>query len=195
MDEDHQHHHQGNGEDGGDDGNALDAQAPHVHHLGEERDVRVSPGDTAGDVVGQVLQQVADTDGRDHHGQTRCRAKRRIGDLFNHDAEQRTGDDRQNNGKNRMQVERGHGVERGIRADHDDVAVGKVNQTKNAVDHGVANGDEGVQTAHRDAGEQQLDIESCVMHKYGNLLQYESCAFSIRGMDVPRLPKTQESSM
>ena len=39
-----------------------------------------------------------------------------------------------------MQVERSHGVERGIRADHDDVAVGKVQKQDDTIDHAVAKG-------------------------------------------------------
>ena len=37
-----------------------------------------------------------------------------------------------------MQVERGHGVERGICADHDDIAVGKVQKQDDTIDHAVA---------------------------------------------------------
>ena len=36
LDEDDQHHHQGDGQDGRDDGDALYVQAAHLEHLGQE---------------------------------------------------------------------------------------------------------------------------------------------------------------
>ena len=185
LDEDHQDHHQDNGEDGGDDGDTLDAQVAHLHHLGQEGDIGIGAGDTAGDVGGQILQQVAHADGGDHHRHTRGAAQGAVGRLFD--------DNAQDGGEDQHQGQRhghGHGgghVDHEEARHHEDIAVGKVDEPQDTVHHGVADGDQRVETAYRDAGEQQLDIIRCVMHKFSSSL-FGSCAFGSRG-HISGIPK------
>ena len=151
LDQDHQNDHQYDGQDGGDDGDALDTQAAHLHDLGQEGDVGIGAGDTAGKVGGQVLQQIAHADGGDHDGHSGRLAQGLVGAALNGEAER----DRQHDDGGNGDVQR-HGsreIDHDQACDHEDIAVREVDQAQDTVDHGVADRDERILAAGGNTGE------------------------------------------
>ena len=67
-------------------------------------------------------------DGRDQQGDTGRIAQRGIGDLFDHDTQQRTGDDGGAHSSDRAETQLVHDEPGHVRAHHDDIAMGKVQQ-------------------------------------------------------------------
>ena len=94
-----------------------------------------------------VLQQVAHADGRDQYGQGGCLAQGPVGEALDRHAQHGTEHHGQQDRKHRGNSPVLQAAERDIRADHDDVAVGKVQHFRDAVNHRVAQGYDGVDTA------------------------------------------------
>ena len=104
----------------------------------------------AKDKEGEILQEVGDADRRDQNGERIRPAKRLIGDPLRQNTRERTDDDgEKRRGRNRKAeaVERD---KRGIGSQHEDVAVRKIQHLRDAVHHGVAQGDDGVDAAQAD---------------------------------------------
>ena len=152
VDEEGKHHHDERGDQQGKDGDTIDGDAAdgdlaQLHNggigllLGTEKD------------QGEVLQKVADTDGSDEHAEGRRLAQRLIGQKFDEDAEQRTDKDAEQHGDEGRQAHLRNGDDAGVSADHDDIAVGKVQHLGDAVHHGVAQRDEGVNAAQTESAD------------------------------------------
>ena len=96
---------------------------------------------------GQILQEKGDADGADQGRNSRRVAQGPIGHPIDKDADtgrhQDGPDDRQRPG----QVKQGDGPEDKIGPQHENLAMGKVDQPQDAVDHGIADGDQGIKTA------------------------------------------------
>ena len=100
------------------------------------------------------MQEVAHADGGDKHCEAGRRAQRLIGQTLDHNAEHRTDDDREQDGYDVGQSQIEHRAKRDVAADHDDVAVGEVQHFGDAVDHRVAERDDGVHAAEADAADE-----------------------------------------
>ena len=74
-----------------------------------------------------------------------------VGDLFNEHAQDHADQHGDAQRCPEPQMEEGHAGVADVSADHVDVAVGEVDELDNSVNHGVAKGDEGVNTAQRQA--------------------------------------------
>ena len=99
-----------------------------------------------------VLQEDGHADGRDQRHEARALAHRLIGHLFDHqaiDAGDEDGDHQHqaDDGPDGQAALRAHSRKRDesdIGPEHVDVTVGEIDHADDAVDHGVANGDQGV---------------------------------------------------
>ena len=101
-----------------------------------------------------VLEEIAHADGGDQHREAGRRAQGLIGEPLDDDAKHRADDDGQQHRHDVGQSQIEHRAERYVTADHDDVAVGKVQHLGNAVDHGIAEGDDRVHAAEADAADE-----------------------------------------
>ena len=101
-----------------------------------------------------VLEEVAHADGGDQHGQRRRLAQRLIGQALDNNAQRGARDHRKHNGDERGQAEVLHGAEGDVRADHDDVAMRKVEHFSDAVHHRITQRDDGVNASQADAVDQ-----------------------------------------
>ena len=101
----------------------------------------------------KVLQKVADADGGDEHAERRCLTQRLIRQKFDEDAEQRTDENADQHSDERRQTHLRHGDDAGIGADHDDIAVGKVQHLGDAVHHGVAQCDKRINAAQTETAD------------------------------------------
>ena len=93
------------------------------------------------------MQQIGNANGGDEHRKAWGLAQWLVGYALDKNAQQSAaanGDEDADKGVH-PQVEQGH--ERDVATNHDDVAVGKVEHLRNAVDHGVAQSDNGVHAA------------------------------------------------
>ena len=98
--------------------------------------------------LGGVLQEVADADGRDQHRQAGSAPQGLIGQSLNQDAQQRAHHhSRQNGHKYRQPQIVGH-AEGNVSSHHDDITMGEIQHLGNAVHHGIAQGNDGVNGAH-----------------------------------------------
>ena len=155
----HENQHQQNGQHRRDERDALGLRAEDGDHVG-------NPGDgvgnrlrkTAGQVERKVLDEIAHADGGDHQRHSRCRAQRLIRSTLNDEAEQRRQHQHQRN--RQIHRQRRGRIDHNQSCDHEDITVGKVNQTQNTIDQRVADGNECVLTACGnavdDVGEQPL---------------------------------------
>ena len=156
VDEPDQRHHDDDAGDDGDDRLSGDGQ------LTVKQGDRLHAGDNGGEALGvggpgqlgHLLQKVADADGRDQDSQGRCFTQRAVSDALDRDAEHRADDHRKDDGQHRVHARRAESKEDDIAADHDDIAVGEVQHLGNAVDHGIPQGDQCVNTAQADAVDQ-----------------------------------------
>ena len=138
----------------GEDGDVLNAELAAEQLQGAGDDGGVALGSSAPDQQGGVLQQVADADGGDEDRQGGGGAQGLVSQTLNDDAQDRTDSHGQQNGNHRRQTQIGSGAEGDVAAHHDDVAVGEVQHLGDAVDHGVAQGDDGVDAAQADAADE-----------------------------------------
>lgn len=106
---------------------------------------------------GGVLQEIADANGGDEHRQGGRLTQGLVGQSFDDDAQDGTYHHSQQYAHHRGQIKAAGGKEGHIGAHHDDVAVGKVQHLCDAVHHGVAQGDDGVDAAQADTGDQIIE--------------------------------------
>ena len=85
---------------------------------------------------------------------------RGVGDLLDHNAQQRTGDDGGTHRRDRAKAQLIHDEPGHVRAHHDDIAVGKVQQQDDAVHHAVAQRDQCIDAAKGQTVD-QLAKEHC----------------------------------
>ena len=119
-----------------------------AHHRGE------ALGVARPQKLRHLLQKIAHADGRDQHGQARGFAQRPVGDRFDHHAQHRAHGHREHDGQQRVPAKAAEGEKDQIAADHDDIAVGKVQHFGNAVYHRIPQGDQRIDAAQADAADQ-----------------------------------------
>ncbi|MDT4872391.1 hypothetical protein FQZ97_1075700 [compost metagenome] len=126
-----------------------------MHRVGREH-VRVRLGVGFPDDHGKGLQQQRHADGRDQRGQTRGIAQWPVGQLLDRVVERGADHHRDHRGKHQDQPQRhaGRGVAHdaddgpaGERAHHEHVTVREVDQSDDAVHHGVAQGNQRIHAA------------------------------------------------
>ena len=112
----------------------------------------------------EIFQEEGNADGGDQRGDARRIAQRFVGDALDGEGQEGAGDHREQDDRDRaqsrcsastgmpgisaagqgVQSEAGDGIVAGKSADHEDVAVGEVDQADDAVHHRVAQGNQGV---------------------------------------------------
>ena len=107
--------------------------------------------------LGPVLEEVAHADGGNQHRQGRGLPQGLVGQTLDDDAQGGAGKNRQHHAHRRRQVKGGYGEEADVGPYHDDVAVGEVQHLGDAVDHGIAQGDDGVHAAQADAVDEMVE--------------------------------------
>ena len=141
VDNKHQNDHQHHRYQWGDEHRQLVLHAEHADALADKGDIGELLGQAAGDVAHQILQQIADADGGDHHGHPRRGAQRGIGAFFDGKAhEHRQGDHDEDGHPHRHSGEGGRQIDHHDTRQHEQVAVGEVDELQDAVHHGVADG-------------------------------------------------------
>ena len=166
FDEEVQADHQRDGDDGREHLEQLDRLAANLEQHDARDDIREFELAAAEDQLNGDLQRHGNADGRDQRGNTGRVAQRLIGDLVHHDAQhnaehnacqncQRDGD-----GGVRLRQRGNHAGRHNpvddIGADHHNVAMGKVDELDNAVNHRVAQCDQCINAAHLQAADQIL---------------------------------------
>ena len=153
LDKQRQHDHRDDHDRQGQDGGQADVDGADLEHLvGEIGGDHL--GARAQNQLGGVLQEEGDADGCDQQGQAGRIAQGGVGDLFDHHAQHGAGEDGGADRRHRAEAQLVHHEPGHIRAHHDDVAVGKVQQQDDAVHHAVAQSDQRVDAAQRQAVDQ-----------------------------------------
>ena len=106
---------------------------------------------------GGVLEKITHADGGNENGQRGGLPQGFVGQPLNDHAQNGAYDHGQQHTHQRRQAELAGGEEADIGAHHDDVAMGEVEHFGNAVDHGVAQGDDGIDTAQTDAVDKVIE--------------------------------------
>ena len=101
-----------------------------------------------------VLEEIAHADGGDQDRKARRGAQGLVGKALDDDAEDGAHDNGHQHRDDAGKAQIEHRAEGNVAADHDDVAVGKVQHLGNAVDHRIAEGDDGVHAAEADAADE-----------------------------------------
>ncbi len=119
---------------------------------GDARNLRVHLGQSAGNIGSQVLKQVAHADGGDHDAHPGSLPQGLVGRPLNDKAQKHRQYQHQRHGH--CQRNAGGEIDHHQARHHEHVSVGEVDQAQDAIDHGIANGDQGVLSAQGHAGEQ-----------------------------------------
>ena len=143
-----QRHHDGGGHRHGDDGGVADGHAADGEGLGEQGVGHLGIRADGRDGLGQVFQHKAHGNGGDEAGQVVAGfPDGPVGQQLHQHAHTGTDHDgrhhRQPAGDPRCHHQR-NGEKQRITAHHDEVAVGEVDELDDTVDHGVAQGDQGI---------------------------------------------------
>ena len=96
----------------------------------------------------------ADADGRDEHGQRRGLPQGLVGQLLDDHAQYRAHQHGKQHAHDGRQIVLGRGEKADVSAHHDHVSVGEIQHFGDTVDHGIAQGDDGVDAAQADAADQ-----------------------------------------
>ena len=104
----------------------------------------------------RILQEVRNADGRDQHRQRRRHTQRLVGKSLNNNTERGADNNSQHNAHPRRPAEIGGSAEAHVAAYHDNIAVREVQHLGNAVNHRVAECDDGVDAAQTDAADQMI---------------------------------------
>ena len=151
VDEQNKSHHQKDGEKRRDNRDAGGVQPKDRDTIGDPGNGRIVFIQTAGDIKGEILHKIADTDSRDHNGHTRCAAKRTICHALDGKAEKHRQDNDGGNGH--IQRKRCRNINHEKACHHKNITVGEVDQPQNAVYHGVADGNKRILPADRYPGD------------------------------------------
>ena len=149
CDQPDQHRGKEHGEEGRDDRDPRGLHSENVDGIRDPRDRGIILIQAAGDVERQVLKQIADADGGDHDGHSGGGAQRFVGHSLDGEAQKHGEKDHQRNRD--VQGQRCRQVHHHQSGYHEDVAVGEVDQAENAVDHGIADGDQRILSADGDS--------------------------------------------
>ncbi len=143
------------------DGNRDNCNALNMELAAEETDP--VPGDDARERLGvraedkkrQILKKIGHADGGNQNGKRRgCVPQRSVGDSLCRNAEQRAENNRRDHAQHRRTAPgRGDG-ENNVTTYHNKVAMRKIQHLGNAVNHGVAKRDDGIDTAQTKSADQ-----------------------------------------
>ena len=150
VDEQHQRDDQRDGQERGDDRHAGRLHPEQPHRIGDPGDSGIVLVQAAGHIQRQILDQIADADGRDHNRH----AGRGTQGLVRHPLDQKAQQHRQHDHQRDRQIQRhpcGE-IDHHQAGHHEHIAVGEVDEPQYAIHHGVANGDQRILPAHRYAG-------------------------------------------
>ena len=106
--------------------------------------------------LGSVLEEVAHADGGDEHRQGGSLPQGLVGQALDDHAQHGAHQHGQQHPHQGRQAVGGRGEEAYVGAHHDDVAVGKVQHLGDAVDHSVAQGDDGIDASQAHAVDQMV---------------------------------------
>ena len=149
----------------------MDSQITNVKGAfgGNEGAAAVAEGTSADGDLHHVLQDEGNTEGADEGGNAGGIAQRPIGKPLYRHADDACPDHRHNQHNENDECGGNDGSFVGVKqnkhavaqigTNHVNVAVGKVEQLENAIDHGIAEGDEGVDAAQGQAVDQGLGEE------------------------------------
>ncbi len=119
----------------------------------QERNFRIAFGQSGKQIGCKVLQQIGYTNSGDHDRHTRCTAQRLISYAFDQNAQNNRGNNHQHNRNIPGKKEVCHGENHEVCSHHEDITVGKVDQTKDTVYHRITDSDQGINTADGDPGQ------------------------------------------
>ena len=106
---------------------------------------------------GEAFKEEGNGNGADERGNAGSVAQGAVGYLVHEHAERGGTQNGHHHGHGPGQTEQRGAVENKVRAEHQNVAVGEVDEAQNAVHHGVADGDEAVQRTQRQRVEEVLE--------------------------------------
>ena len=168
LDEEGQDQHGQDGDDQRDDGGQAQRNLADVEGLG----VVVGRNDLctrAHDQLSGVLEEEGDANCCDKQRDTGCGAQRRVSDFLNYNAQQGTGNDGRADCGDRAKPQLVHNEPRHVRTYHDDVAVSKVQQQDDTVNHAVAQRDQRVDAAKGKTVDQLTE-----KHCHGLILPFQN---------------------
>ena len=149
-------------DDDGEDGGVFQGDTSQIHTAGG-KDLAGDLGvwSDGGDSLGQVFQKQAHGNGGDQGGHVGAfLAHRAVGDelcAHAHQGAYRDGGQHGGPGRQSQAQHQRNGKDHGVAAHHDEIAVGEVDEADDAVYHGVAQGDQGVNAAQAQPHDQGLD--------------------------------------
>ncbi len=199
-----------NAESDDDDPQQRDVQRAPVEPLEEEhpaaeRERVVVAVRRAEEELRAVLEEERDAERRDQRRDPRRVAERPVREPLDRDAEPRGADHRDEEHQHhhepdrdhrvRRAAERGEDAEADVGADHVDVAVREVEQLQDPVDHRVAEGDEGVDAAEREAVDEELDELVQLIGEAGFCHETTCGPAHCRAARLSPLPVTQPTSL
>ena len=149
--------HEYGGHAGHEEGEGHEARAADGDDADEPLGLMHGSGQTGEDHHGQTFEEEGNGDGADERGNARSVAQGAVGDFVHEDAEGGGTQNGHHHGRGPGQTEERGAVEDEVRAEHEDVAVGEVDEAQDAVHHGVADGDEAVQRTERQRVEKVLE--------------------------------------
>ena len=97
------------------------------------------------------MQEIGHADGGDHDRHTRRAAQRLIRDLLYDNTEKNGERNHKNDGYVPWNKQVRHADDHEVACHHENVAMGKIDQAENAINHGVANGNQRIDTANGQA--------------------------------------------
>ena len=123
-----------------------------MNSIGQPRQNRILLRQTARHIPHQILQQIGRADGGNHDGHARRRAQGLVSHALHHEAQRHSQQNHQRHGN--RQGKRRRQVDHEEACSGENVAVGKIDETQNAVDHGIAYGDQRILSANGDTCEE-----------------------------------------
>ena len=127
----------------------LSGSGTDVDGIGDKGNGGILLCQTAGDVRRQVLEQIAHADGGNHNGHTGRRTQGLICRTFNGKADNHRQNQHQRHGD--VQRQRRGQVNHHNTSHHKHIAVCKVNQPQDTVNHGITNGNQRILTTDGNA--------------------------------------------
>ena len=126
-------------------------RGPELENLLEHRNLRIRLGNGGEQIGSQILQQIADADGRYHNGHAGGGPQGLVSRFFNQYADHHR--PHQHHRHRQVPGEGRHGKYHQIAGHHKKVSMGEIDQPEDTVYHGIADSDQRVGASQRDAGE------------------------------------------
>ena len=145
------------GDQGDDEAQAGHKQAAPGKSPGEQLGYRKGLGPASGNDQGQVFQQEGGGDGGNQERNAGSPAQGPVGAAFQQHPHEAGEPDGQAEGHGPGPGKEPHPHDREVGRHHQQVAVGKIDQPEDAVHQGIADGDEGIETAQGQAVDELLE--------------------------------------